>query len=122
MCDREVFALVIEEKLKIPTSYSIHVIVEYNQAGSEIICRQISLSVLRDRFWLGRRLIQEGDSHQTFKDYYCFVCICDRTQSAKLTEIIIFTENSQKFFWVGGFCHGSVRLQETTISFCPALS
>ncbi len=24
-------------------SYSIHVIVEYNQAGSEIICRQINV-------------------------------------------------------------------------------
>ncbi len=35
-------------------------------------------------------------------------------------RIIIFTENCQNFFWVGGFCHGSVGLQETTILFCPA--
>ena len=34
---------------------------------------------------------------------------------------IIFTENGQKDFGVGGFCHGSVGLQETTILFCPAL-
>ena len=35
-------------------------------------------------------------------------------------RIIIFTENGQKFFWIGGFCHGSVGLQETTILFCIA--
>ncbi len=31
-------------------SYSIHVIVEFNQAGSEIICRQIA--VIRSEFYL----------------------------------------------------------------------
>ncbi len=38
----------------------------------------------------------------------------------KINHIIIFTENGQKIFWVGGFCHGSVGLQETTKLFCPA--
>ncbi len=42
--------------------------------------------------------------------------------SLELAILIGLPENGQKIFWVGGFSHGSVGLQETTILFCPGLS
>ncbi len=58
------------------------------------------------------------------KSWYSLL-LCLHLQSDTICEInriIIFTENGWKFFWVGGFCHGLVGLQETIILFCPALS
>ncbi len=54
-------------------------------------------------------------------EYLLLLCLRLRSDTmCEINHIIIFTENSQKFFWVGGFCNVSVGLQETTILFCPA--
>ncbi len=46
----------------------------------------------------------------------CFLLLCF------FIGILSFSaEDCQKIFWGGGFCHGSIGLQETTILFCPAL-
>ncbi len=40
-------------------------------------------------------------------------------KSAEIDRVTRFTPEVLEIFWVGGFGHGSVRLQETTIFFFP---
>ncbi len=88
-------------------SYSIHVIVEYNQAGSEIICRQIVVK-LYNLYFIGNTYIrlqkstdflpiphiEDGWGHL----YYFKLEPMEREQIAKRVDEIVYKGN-QEWNW-----------------------